>query len=79
MEKDGGLDVKNSDDFEAVEVTLEVVEPMGNEIFLYFTLGESQFISRIPAREKPEVGTKMRLYFRRDKFHFFDSESELAL
>ncbi|MGE5432562.1 MAG: ABC transporter ATP-binding protein [Syntrophomonadaceae bacterium] len=67
------------DNYEAVEVTLEVVEPMGNEIFLYFQLGESQFVSRIPAREKPEVGSKIRLYFRREKFHFFDMENQLAL
>ncbi|MGE5440548.1 MAG: ABC transporter ATP-binding protein [Bacteroidota bacterium] len=68
-----------SDKYEPVEVTLEVVEPMGNEIFLYFPLGESQFVSRIPAREKPDVGSKLTLYFKREKFHFFDSETQQAL
>lgn len=75
-EKNGSASIEN---YEAVEVTLEVVEPMGNEIFLYFTLGSSQFISRIPAREKPEVGSRLTLYFKKDKFHFFDSDTQLAL
>jgi multiple sugar transport system ATP-binding protein len=38
------------------EVTLEVVEPMGNEIFLYFPIDGIQFTARIPAREKPQPG-----------------------
>ena len=75
----GGESEDLKEKFEAVDVVLEVVEPMGNEIFLYFTLGGSQFVSRIPAREKPEVGSNIKLYFRRDKFHFFDTESQLAL
>src|ERR1039457_6521531 len=41
---------------------LEVVEPMGNEIFIYFQADGNQFTARIPAREKPEPGTKRDLY-----------------
>ena len=65
--------------FNQHEVTLEVVEPMGNEIFLYFPVDEIQFTARIPAREKPQPGTKRLLYFDTDKLHFFDTESELSI
>jgi multiple sugar transport system ATP-binding protein len=65
--------------FNQHEVNLEVVEPMGNEIFLYFPVDGIQFTARIPAREKPQPGTKRLLYFDIDKLHFFDTESELAL
>ncbi len=59
--------------------TLEVVEPMGNEIFLYFSLDGEQFTARIPAREKPQAGNKINLYFDINKFHFFDYETEKSL
>ncbi|MCX6151272.1 MAG: TOBE domain-containing protein, partial [Ignavibacteriales bacterium] len=62
-----------------IEATLEVVEPMGNEIFLYFTLADSQIIARIPAREKPDVGKKVNLYLNLDKLHFFDKTLETKI
>ena len=65
--------------FNQHEVNLEVVEPMGNEIFLYFPIDGIQFTARIPAREKPQQGTKRLLYFDTDKLHFFDTESEVAI
>jgi multiple sugar transport system ATP-binding protein len=59
-----------------INVKLEVVEPMGNEIFLYFSVDGEQFVSRIPARVEPEAGTMKELYLDTDKLHFFDMESE---
>ena len=65
--------------FSKHEFGLEVVEPMGNEIFLYFQVDGNQFTARIPAREKPEPGTMRSLYFDKDKLHFFDTETESAI
>lgn len=59
-----------------VEATLDVVEPMGNEIFLYFPLDENQFVARVPAREKPEAGSKRKLMFDTAKLHFFASDED---
>jgi multiple sugar transport system ATP-binding protein len=61
------------------DAALEVVEPMGNEIFLYFTIDSSQFVARIPAREKPQPNTKKTLYFDLEKLHFFDAETEKSI
>jgi multiple sugar transport system ATP-binding protein len=72
----GGTAVKN---VSKVSVKLDVVEPMGNEIFLYFPIDGETFISRIPAREKPEAGSTKELLFDIDKLHFFDSESENSI
>lgn len=55
---------------------LEVVEPMGNEIFLYFMIEGNQFIARIPAREKPAPGSNREVYIDTEKLHFFDGETE---
>ncbi|HUN64616.1 MAG TPA: ABC transporter ATP-binding protein [Bacteroidota bacterium] len=64
-----------------VEVGIEVTEPVGNEIFLYFTLGsgKSQYISRIPSDIVPQVRKPFTLYFDSEKFHFFHPGTGQAL
>ncbi|HZW38772.1 MAG TPA: sn-glycerol-3-phosphate ABC transporter ATP-binding protein UgpC [Ignavibacteriaceae bacterium] len=62
-----------------VEVRLEVVEPMGNEIFMYFNIENNQFIARVSAREVPEALSNKVLKFDLNKLYFFDSETELAI
>ncbi len=64
---------------EKINVELEVVEPMGNEIYLYFQIEGTQFIARIPAREVPNSGSTKNLFLDLSKLHFFDAESELAI
>ncbi len=59
-----------------IEVVLEVIEPMGNEIFLYFELGVGMFISRVKAQENLMPGKKIQVYLESDKIYFFDKENE---
>ncbi len=65
------------------KLNLEVVEPMGNEIFLYFNLPSAadngQFVARIDARQVPEVGTEFEFELNTEKVHFFDKQTEKAL
>ncbi len=70
---------KNDVRYSPVNVGLEVVEPMGNEILLYFNVESEQFVARIPAREIPEAGKKKELLFDTNKLHFFDFETEKAV
>ncbi len=70
---------KNDIQYNGIETELEVVEPMGNEILLYFNIESEQFIARIPAREIPEAGKKKELLFDTNKLHFFDFETEKAI
>ena len=58
---------------------LEVVEPMGNELFLYFNSGIHQFVARVGVHETPEVGQTPNLIFNMEKGHFFDPETEKHL
>src|ERR1041385_2445474 len=61
------------DSCQSVQVNVEVTEPVGNEIFVYFTLGSQvQLVSRIPADVQPIAGKTFTLYFDTSKFHFFD-------
>ncbi|MGD1006148.1 MAG: sn-glycerol-3-phosphate ABC transporter ATP-binding protein UgpC [Ignavibacteriaceae bacterium] len=62
-----------------IDTPLEVVEPMGNEIFLYFLIDKVQFVARIPAREMPERGKIRTLMLDREKLNFFDFDTELTI
>lgn len=60
-----------------LNVRVEIVEPMGNELFVYFTVGKStkQHIARIDTSLEPERGKPFRLALDMKKAHFFDPES----
>ncbi len=58
---------------------VEVVEPMGSELYLYLNSGRHDFIARIPPREEIGVGKEIRLVFDMSKVHFFDPDSGKTL
>jgi len=62
-------------------VTVEVVEPMGNEIYLYFSTRKNgpQYVARIEAEREPAVGNTLSLAFDTSKAHYFDVQTEQVL
>ncbi len=60
----------------AVKATVEVVEPMGAEIFLYLTTGSTPFIARCEPHITARVDESKSLTFDLSKAHFFDPETE---
>ncbi len=62
-----------------VPLTLDVVEPMGNEIFLYGKSGEHAIVARVNPTTKPQPGQTVYAHLDGDKLHYFDSETELAI
>ncbi len=63
-----------------VKAHVEVVEPVGNEIFVYFSTGtDSQYVARVATDTPPEVGKPFEFYFDTSKLHFFDQETERAI
>ncbi len=75
-DEDGSAALQQSLSF---ETTIEVVEPMGNEIYLYFTFEGAQFTGRINSRTAPEAGKSLRLHFDTSKLHLFDRETERSI
>jgi len=65
--------IKNSS---KVDSLLEVVEPMGNEIFLYLNTGIHQFVARVSTSENPSIESNVEIVFNMEKGHFFDPETE---
>ena len=57
---------------EPVDVTVDVTELMGNEIFLYLVNGTHNFTARVDPRTQVHFGDKMQVAFNMDNFHIFD-------
>jgi multiple sugar transport system ATP-binding protein len=62
-----------------IQATVEVVEPMGNEVFLYLTTGKSSFVARVDPLHVPVVEQQVKLAVEIDKAHFFDQETQISL
>jgi multiple sugar transport system ATP-binding protein len=60
-------------------MTLDLVEPMGNEIFLHARSGEDSVVARVAPQELPPMGSEIQLAFDMDKAHLFDASSGAAL
>ena len=59
----------------AIETTVEIVEPVGNEVFMTLGSGKLSLVARMPPEQLPAVGDGMALGLRADKVLFFDSAS----
>ncbi len=59
-----------------IQATVDVVEPMGSETYIYFRLADITFISRVDAHRKFQVGQTFEPAIFMDKAHFFDPATE---
>ncbi len=75
------ISMQNSDEdnTHSFKVKLDVVEPMGNEIFIYFIVCGEQLIARLPASSDIKINQKLDLHLNINKIHFFDDVSEESL
>jgi multiple sugar transport system ATP-binding protein len=63
----------------ALDAQLEVIEPVGNEVFLNLRYGSQALVSRTPPRTLPELGTTLRFGFASERLHFFDPQQGLRI
>ncbi len=62
-----------------VEVKVEVSEPMGSETYLYLSSGATSFIARVRPTDRFEPDQKVKVTFRLDNAHLFDSATEAVI
>ena len=55
--------------------TLDLIEPVGNEVFVYATAGGNQIVARVPPQDMPQIGRPIDLTFDAKSLHFFEPES----
>jgi multiple sugar transport system ATP-binding protein len=63
----------------AMRAKVDVVEMMGNELFIYLVSGKHQFLARVDPRAKTRPGQDMEVVFNLDNLHAFDTESQKAI
>ena len=73
------FDTSKVDAAQKFTARIEVVEPMGNEIFIYFNFSDVQMVGRLPSFVNAKMGEPLDLFFDINKLHFFDVETEMAI
>jgi multiple sugar transport system ATP-binding protein len=59
----------------AIEASVYVTELMGNETFVFLSVGANKLIARAPADFRAEVESKVWLQLANDKAHYFDPKT----
>jgi len=73
------IEVLTSPQDGAIAASVYVTELMGNETFVFLTVGPHRLIARAPAEFRAEVESSVCLRVAHDKAHFFDPETEECL
>jgi len=60
-------------------VLVDVVEPLGSDTLVFFRLGRSEAVARIPPTVKVVSGGSIALRIDAAQIHLFDAETERAL
>ncbi len=60
-------------------LTIDVLEPMGNEIFVYMRTSDQPIIARVDPQPLPEPAEPVHVALDLDKLHFFDTETGAAI
>lgn len=61
--------------FHEIQARVEILEPIGSELYLYMTTGANPFIARVPPRTVAEIDEQKTLLVNLEKLHFFDAVS----
>jgi len=67
-----------SDQQNAIDMSVDVVERLGSDQFLYGQVGSDSVTARVDPKMKVEPGDKVRLGLDTRSLHLFDAETELA-
>ena len=62
-----------------LSATVDVVEPMGSEVFLSLSAAETAFMARFDPVHIPSVGQQVQLAVDVDRAHFFDKDTQESL
>ncbi len=59
--------------------TVDMVEPMGADIYLHLAAGSNTFVSRVSNQDTAHMNQDLQVVFDMSKAHFFDPETEKAI
>lgn len=61
------------------KMKVEVIEPMGNEIYVHLSSGKNVFLARLDSHVKVEADKEMEVIFNMNKIHIFDLETNKTI
>lgn len=59
-----------------IQTTINSVELLGREYFLYFNVGNNEYIAKVPATKEYNNGETIYVRFNEERFHLFDIITE---
>ncbi len=62
-----------------ITATVDVLEPMGSEIYLYLLSGTQNYIARVDPRSQARPGNNLDVLLNLDRIHLFDKQTESAI
>jgi len=62
-----------------VDARVEVVEPMGDEIYIYLDTGRHSFVAKTQEIANAKIGAEYSVCFNMEKTHFFDRETDAVI
>jgi len=62
-----------------IQAKVEVIEPLGSEIYLYLSSGPDNFVARVPHQYQTSIGATEVFMVDTSKSHLFDIETEDAI
>jgi multiple sugar transport system ATP-binding protein len=63
----------------SLKATVDVIEPLGSENYLYCTTGQDAIAARVDGRSPVRAGDTVELHFNPERLHLFDAKSEKAI
>ncbi|HUI30374.1 MAG TPA: sn-glycerol-3-phosphate ABC transporter ATP-binding protein UgpC [Candidatus Acidoferrales bacterium] len=63
----------------ASSLRVDISEPMGNEVYLYFNSPTTQIVARLSTPVDPKPGSELKMYFDTTKAQFFNKENENSI
>ncbi|NIV12818.1 MAG: TOBE domain-containing protein, partial [Aliifodinibius sp.] len=65
--------VKNNQLSEPQQIRVDVIEPVGNEVFVYFKFNDSSYCMRMPPGKLYSPGENIKIGFDLNKLYLFDT------
>ncbi len=71
--------VRDADPEDMVQAMVDVVEPLGSEVYLACVVGRTQFTARVDPRTQAKAGEQTTFYFKAEKMHAFNPTTQETL
>lgn len=62
-----------------IKAHVQVVEPLGGDTLVHFSLGDDMMTARMPPEMRPDIGTEIQIGVDAGKIHLFDIENERVI